>query len=121
MVEGRNVKEERLQLIDFVSRELRVYPTIVEGIPNLISTSTGLGNELLRRQELSKCWSFIVEQRGYKYIIARGSSIRNTHGYETLTYHLLSYDTPSNVEDNPTITISLILRDLQDSLLLKPH
>lgn len=122
MISGRDVMSQRNALKTFISEKLKVYPTIGEGLDKLTDvTGSGDGLQLISIENLAKCWSFKVSQRGVTYIVTRGSSIRGTHGYETLSYHKLKDDTPSNVEDNPLITIQLILRDLDDEELLSPN
>lgn len=122
MVEGRDVKKERELLVDFLAESVRVYPELKTGLDKLIDiTSDGLGKQLIALENKAKVFSFTISQRGLKYIVTRGSSLRNTAGYNTLSYHLLKRDLATNNEDMPMIEVELILRTLENAILLRPH
>lgn len=121
MVGGSPVKENREALIEKVNSVCRYYPTLIEGIENLIDLTVGHGNELLVLCRSAKVYSFTLEQRGKRYLVSCDSNIRGTYGYETLSYHLLRDDPAANLEDNPNMELSFITTTLEEPILLKPR
>lgn len=120
MVMGVDVKSKRDALIAHVERNIKTYSNLEEAIQNLIEPTTGVGNETILLLKESKCYTFLIERRGLTYIVGLNSSIVGTHGNQTMSYHLIKDDTPTNVEDNPNGVITLHLRTLEESVLLKP-
>lgn len=117
---GVDVKSKRDALITHVEKNIKTYSNLEEAIQNLIEPTTGVGNETILLLKESKCYTFLIERRGLTYIVGLNSSIVGTHGNQTMSYHLIKDDTPTNVEDNPNGVITLHLRTLEDSVLLKP-
>lgn len=120
MVAGIDVKAKRAALIDYIEEKIRTYSELEEAIKNLLDFTTGYGKETLKVFLDAKCYSILIERRGLTYIVGINSSIVGTHGNQTMSYHLLKDDTPTNVEDNPNGVITLHLRTLEESVLLKP-
>lgn len=122
MVPGRDMKTNRELLVDFIASAIRNYPDFEEAIANLIDMSDGKhGKTLLEKSNTAKVFSFTIERRGVKYIISRGSTIRNTHGYNVFGADKVKDDTPTNVEDNPMMEVELILRTKEKAILLRPY
>ena len=121
MVPGRDIKALRESMYNYLSEILKLYPSLEESLDKLIEPSTVPLTKLLEHSTNAKIFSFLAEQRGQKYIVTRGSTIRGTHGYETFSYHLIKDDTPTNVENNPNLTIEFITKSLEDGRLAVPH
>lgn len=121
MVPGRDIKALRESFYQFLSEKLKLYPTLEDSLDKLIEPSTTTLAELLTHSTEAKVFSFQVEQRGKLYLVTRGSTIRGQHGYETFSYHLMKDDTPTNVENNPNLTIEFITKSLQAGRLAIPH
>lgn len=121
MVPGRDIKALRESFYQFLSEKLKLYPSLEESLEKLVEPSTPNLALLLDHSTKAKIFSFQVEQRGMKYIVTRGSTIRGTHGYEIFNYHLIKDDTPTNVEDNPSLTIEFITKSLEAGRLAVPH